>query len=216
MAGLATLAASMGFGRIPGLVACGPTHGAGPIIALELVRSPAALAELFGAPPCSAIFQAAQIRASWWDALAFIPAYAAFLALGAHALRNGARRLSLAAIAALLIAALLDQVEGLILFQLVPHWQSPPDLFGALFLAVRSKFALLGLGELLLAALAWRGPIPGKIAAIPLAGGGLASLWLLFTAPHDPAMMQAHSYAWMALLALAAIGSLNARWASRA
>jgi hypothetical protein len=179
------------------------------------VRSPAALAELFGPPSCSGIFQAAQLRASWWDALAFIPSYAAFLALGALALRGDARRLSLAAIAVLLVAALLDQVEGLILFQLVPHWQSPPDLFGALFLAVRIKFALLGLGSLLLAALAWRGTLIGKIAAVPLAAGGLASLWFLFTAPHDPAMMLGHRFAWMALLALAAIGSINPRWTSR-
>ncbi|NYT42650.1 hypothetical protein HZY97_17890 [Sphingomonas sp. R-74633] len=179
------------------------------------MRSPAALAELFGPPSCSGAFQAAQIRASWWDALAFIPAYAAFLALGAHGLRHDARRLSLAAIAVLLVAALLDQAEGLILFQLVPHWQSPPDLFGALFLAVRIKFALLGLGSLLLAALAWRGAVLSKIAAVPLAAGGLASLWFLFANPHDPAMMLGHRFAWMALLALAAIGSINPRWIRR-
>lgn len=202
----------MGF---PPVDPCGPTHGAGPIIAFELVRSPAALAELFGPPSCSSAFQAAQIRASWWDALAFIPTYAAFLALGASALRNDTRRLSRIAIAVLLVAALLDQIEGLILFQLAAHWQAPPDLFGALFLVVRPKFALLGLGSLLLAALAWRGTLLAKIGAVPLAAGGLASLWFLFANPHDPAMMLGHRYAWMALLALAAIGSLNSRWVNR-
>jgi len=212
VAGLATLAASMGF---PPVDACGPTHGTGPIIALELVRTPAALAELFGPPSCSGAFEAAQLRASWWDALAFIPAYAAFLALGAVALRGDAPRLSRIAVAVLLVAALLDQIEGLILFQIVPLWQSPPGLFDALFFTVRPKFALLGLGSVLLAALAWRGPWLGKIAALPLAAGGLASLWFLFANPHDPMMMQGHRYAWMALLALAAIGSVNARWVSR-
>ncbi|MDG2534661.1 hypothetical protein P6144_13445 [Sphingomonas sp. HITSZ_GF] len=212
MAGLATLAASMGF---PPVDACGPTHGAGPIIAFELVRNPSQLAELFGPPSCSGAFQAAQTRASWWDALAFIPAYAAFLALGACAMRNDARRLSLVAVATFLVAALLDQIEGLILFQLAAHWQSPPGLFGALFFTVRPKFALLGIGSLLLAALAWRGTLLGKIAAVPLAAGGLASLWFLFTDPHDPAMMLGHRYAWMALLALAAIGSINPRWTNR-
>lgn len=213
MAGLATLAASTGF---PPVDACGPTQGAGPIIALELVRTPAQLAELFGPPACSAAFQAAQWRASWWDALAFIPAYAAFLILGALALRNDARRLSTIAVAALLAAALLDQIEGLVLFQLIPNWQSPPDLFGALFFSVRPKFALLGIGSMLLAALAWRGPLLGKVAALPMAAGGIASLWFLFTNPHDPAMMLGHRYAWMALLALAVIGSINRRWVSRA
>lgn len=213
MAGLATLAASMGF---PPVDACGPTQGAGPIIALELVRNPAQLADLFGPPVCSAAFQAAQLRASWWDALAFIPAYAAFLILGALALRNDARRLSTIAIAVLLAAALLDQIEGLVLFQLIPNWQSPPDLLGVLFFSVRPKFALLGIGSILLAALAWRGPLLGKIAALPMAAGGIASLWFLFTNPHDPAMMLGHRYAWMALLALAFIGSVNRRWVSRA
>ena len=212
MAGLATLAASTGFPPVP---ACGPTQGAGPIIAFELVRSPAQLAELFGPSSCSGAFQAAQIRASWWDALAFIPAYAAFLALGAWALGGNARRLSRIAIAVLLIGALLDEIEGLILLQLAHHWQSPPDLFGALFFAVRPKFALLVIGSLLLAALAWRGTPIGKIAALPLAGGGLASLWFLFSDPHEPAMMLGHRYAWMALLALAAIGSIRPRWVRR-
>ena len=59
-----------------------------------------------------------------------------------------------------------------------------------------------------------RKPI-GKIAALPLAGGGLASLWFLFRAPHDPMMMLGHRYAWMALLALAAIGSIRPRWVRR-
>lgn len=203
----------MGF---PPVDACGPTHGTGPIIAFELVRSPAQLAELFGPPSCSGAFQAAQIRASWWDALAFIPAYAAFLALGAFALGDNARRLSRIAIAVLLVAALLDQIEGLILFQLAAHWQNPPDMFGALFFTVRPKFALLGIGSLLLAALAWRRTLIGKIGAAVLAAGGLVSLWFLFANPHDPMMMAGHRYAWMALLAIAAIGSVNARWVKRA
>jgi hypothetical protein len=203
----------MGF---PPVDACGPTHGTGPIIAFELVRSPAQLAELFGPASCSSKFQLAQMLASWWDALAFIPAYAAFLALGAWALRGDTRRLWWIAVAVLLGAALLDEIEGLILLRLAAHWQNPPDLFGALFFTVRPKFALLGIGSLLLAALAWRGTVIGKAGAAVLAAGGLVSLWFLFANPHDPMMMAGHRYAWMALLALAAIGSINARWVKRA
>jgi len=206
----------MGFGRIPDLIACGPTHGAGPIIALELVRSPAELAELFGAPPCSERFRIAQLSASWWDALVFIPAYATFLILGAWALRKGARRLGLAAMAVLFAAALFDQIEGVILLQILPVGPDAQSLFDLLFIAVRAKFVLLGIGELMLALLAWRGSLAGKIAAVPLAAGGLVSLWFLFSEPHHPLMMQAHSYGWMALLALAAIGAINPRWAARA
>jgi hypothetical protein len=216
VAGLATLAASMGFGRIPDLVACGPTHGAGPIIALELVRNPAELAELFGAPPCSEKFRIAQLSASWWDALVFIPAYATFLVLGAWALRHGARTLGLAAMGVLFAAALFDQVEGVILLQILPVGPDAQSLFDMLFVVVRTKFALLGIGELMLSLLAWRGTLVAKLTAVPLAAGGLVSLWFLLSEPHHPWMMQAHSYGWMALLALAVVGAINPRWVRRA
>ncbi|MDQ0248098.1 hypothetical protein J2W22_000145 [Sphingomonas kyeonggiensis] len=206
----------MGFGRIPDLVACGPTHGAGPIIALELVRSPAELAELFGAPPCSEKFRVAQLSASWWDALVFIPAYATFLILGALALRRDARTLGWIAMAVLFAAALLDQIEGVILLQILPVGPDAQSLFDMLFVAVRAKFALLGIGELLLALLAWRGALIARLSAVPLAAGGLVSLWFLLSAPHHPWMMQAHSYGWMALLALALVGAINPRWVRRA
>jgi len=206
----------MGFGRIPDLVACGPTHGAGPIIALELVRSPAELAELFGAPPCSEKFRVAQLSASWWDALVFIPAYATFLILGALALRRDARTLGWIAMAVLFAAALLDQIEGAILLQILPVGPDAQSLFDMLFVAVRAKFALLGIGELLLALLAWRGALIARLSAVPLAAGGLVSLWFLLSEPHHPWMMQAHSYGWMALLALALVGAINPRWVRRA
>ncbi len=212
VAGLATLAASMGFGRIPDLVACGPTYGAGPIIALELVRNPAELAELFGATPCSEKFRIAQLSASWWDALVFIPAYATFLVLGAWALRRSAPLLGLAAMGVLFGAALFDQIEGVILLQILPVGPDAQHLFDMLFFAVRTKFALLGIGELMLAALAWRGTLVAKLTAVPLAAGGLVSLWFLLSEPHHPWMMQAHSYGWMALLALAVVGAINPRW----
>ncbi|MFS2109569.1 hypothetical protein ACCC88_07775 [Sphingomonas sp. Sphisp140] len=205
----------MGFGRIPDLVACGPTHGAGPIIALELVRSPAELAELFGAPPCSEKFRVAQLSASWWDALVFIPAYATFLVLGALALRRDARALGWIAMAVLFGAALLDQIEGVILLQILPVGPDAQSLFDMLFVAVRAKFALLGIGELLLALLAWRGALIARLSAVPLAAGGLVSLWFLLSEPHHPWMMQAHSYGWMALLALALVGAINPRWVHR-
>ena len=51
---------------------------------------------------------------------------------------------------------------------------------------------------------------------VPLAAGGLVSLWFLLSEPHHPWMMQAHSYGWMALLALAVVGAINPRWVRRA
>jgi hypothetical protein len=197
---------SLGFPRIP---LCGPTGGAGAMVALELVRSAADLQSLFGSPSCSNQHAAAQTAALWWDVLAFIPAYAAFLAFAALALRPGGQRLALAATAMLLLAALLDEVEGLILFGLIADWRNPPDWFDALFWTVRPKFALLSLGELLLVLLLVRGSWLARIAAVPVAGGALLSLYFLFANPRAPLMMQGHRYAWTALLIVSLLAAVR-------
>lgn len=170
---------------------------------------------LFGAEPCTSRLISAQREALWLDLFGFIPAYAAFLTLGAFALRSAGRGLAMAAGAAFLIAALLDGVEGIVLFRLLAAFPGSPDLFDLLFWTVRPKFALLSLGAILLAALAWRLPPLGKIAAGPLLAGGLVSLATLVTTPHDPTMMKGHAAACVALLALAAIGSARPAWVTR-
>lgn len=212
----------MGF---PPVDACGPTHGASPIIALELVRDRIDLAELIGPASCAEKFRAAQLAASWWDAIAFIPAYCLFLILGAAGLRPPPRHLSLEfmprydlawnTMGLVIVAAVLDELEGAAVMELVSAGTPPYSTFGTLFWVVRSKFFLLGLAEIFLALLAWRGTPIAKAGAAVMAAGGLASLWFLFNAPHDPMMMLGHRYAWMALLALAAIGSINYRWVNR-
>jgi hypothetical protein len=200
--------ASTAFGWIAGLKACGPTGGASPIIAFELARTPDAIAALFGSEPCTATLLAAQRSALWLDELGFIPAYTAFLALGAWALRR-ADRLAIVTVAIFLIAGLCDEVEGVTMFALMDPLPGAPWLFTPLFWAVRIKFALLGLGELLLAAALVRGSWIGKIAALPMLAGGLMSLWFLFTAAHDPLMMKGHFYAWSALLAVAILAAIR-------
>ncbi len=207
LAGFATLLASTAFGWIPGLTACGPAGGAGPIIAFELARTPKALAALFGSEPCTAHLLAAQRSALWLDSFGFIPAYTAFLALAGWALRGG--RLALVTVVVFLVAGLCDEIEGVTMFAIMDPLPGAPWLFTPLFWAVRTKFALLGVGELLLALTLVRGTWPGRIAAIPLALGGLASLWFLFTAPHAPMMMKAHSYAWAALLVVAIVAAIR-------
>lgn len=186
-------------------------------MSLELARTPGQIADLFwnGDRACADRLAAALVKAQWLDALAFIPAYAAFLALGARALRDSAPRIALAAMVAVLAAALFDEIEGVILFDVIKNWESPGFL-GELFWAVHAKFALLGLGEVLLALLLVRTGWIGRIAAIPLAGGGLVSLWLLFTAPRDPWMMKAHFYAWSALLLVALVAAIRPALVRRA
>jgi hypothetical protein len=219
LAGLATLLASTAFGWIPDLKPCGDTGGTGAVMAFELARTPHDLIALFFGETgraCTDRLEAAQVRALWLDSLAFIPSYAAFLALGGLALRPAGARLARAAMIAVLAAALFDQAEGAILSQLVSSPESPPDLFGPLFWAVRAKFALLGLGEILLALLLLRTTWLGRVAAIPLAAGGLVSLRFLFTAPRDPLMMAGHRWAWTALLAVAILAAIRPTLVRRA
>jgi len=205
----------MAFGRVPGLIACGPSGGAGPVIALELVRSAGQLLALFGSEPCTGRLIAAQREALWLDMLGFIPAYTAFLALGAFALRRSGLVIALAAMSVFLMAGAFDEIEGLVLFKLLANLPGTAALYDSLFWTVRPKFALLGLGEIMLGALLWRGPLLAKIASGLLLAGGLASLYFLFNDPHAPAMMKAHSYAWAALLAVAVAGAARPEWAMR-
>jgi hypothetical protein len=209
LAGLATLAASMAFGKIAGLTPCGPSGGAGAILALELARTPQAVAALFGSAPCSARLLAAQQSALWLDSFGFIPAYTFFLALAAWALRGADRQLAVATVSVFVIAGLCDEIESVLLFRILSTLPGTPDLFAPLFAAVRTKFALLGLGELLLALLLLRHGWLARIAAVPVAAGGIIATWILFADPHQPVMMQAHSYAWAALLVIAIVAAIR-------
>jgi hypothetical protein len=206
----------MAFGRIAGLAACGPSGGAGPVIAFELVRTAEQVLALFGSEPCTSRLIAAQREALWLDMLVFIPAYTAFLSLGAFALRRSGLALALAAMGVFLLAGAFDEIEGLVLFKILGAMPGTQAYYDALFWTVRPKFALLGVGEILLAALLWRGPLPAKIASGLMLAGGLASLFFLLNDPHAPAMMKAHSYGWGALLIVALIGAARPALAMRA
>jgi hypothetical protein len=208
-AGLATLAVSVMFGRVPGLAPCGPSGGAGAVIALELVRSAADVTALFGSEPCTSRLIAAQRQALWLDMLAFIPAYLVFLLSAVVALRRASLGLALVAFNLVLIAGALDFVEGLILFKLLGGLPGEERAFTGLFWTVRPKFALLGLAEVMLALMLWRGALAAKVAAGVMAAGGVVALVYLFRAPHDPAMMKGYSVAWGALLVVAGIGALR-------
>jgi hypothetical protein len=117
--------------------------------------------------------------------------------------------LALAAVAAVLVAALLDEVEGAVMFGLLDSFPGDSSLFGPLFWTVRPKFALLAVGEILIALLLMRGSWLARIAAIPVAGGGVVALYLLFADPRAPLMMLGHRYAWTALLVVALIAAVR-------
>ncbi|MEG3179141.1 hypothetical protein [Sphingomonas sp. LT1P40] len=199
----------MMFGRVPNLTPCGPSGGAGAIIALELVRSVSDVTALFGNEPCTGGLIVAQRQALWLDMLGFIPAYTLFLLGAVVALRRASLGLALVAFNLIMIAGALDFIEGLILFKLLGNLPGDERTFTGLFWTVRPKFALLALGEVMIALMLWRGALAAKIAAGVMAAGGVVALVYLFRAPHDPAMMKGHTVAWGALLVVAAIGALR-------
>jgi hypothetical protein len=216
VAGLATLAVSVMFGRVPGLTPCGVsgdygTGGSSAVIALELVRSAADVTALFGSEPCAGRMIAAQRQALWLDMLGFIPAYLVFLLSAVVALRRASLGIALVAFNLIMIAGALDFIEGLILFKLLAALPGDERIFTGLFWTVRPKFALLALGEVMLALMLWRGALVAKVAAGAMAAGGVVALVYLFRSPHDPAMMKGHSVAWGALLVMAVIASVTKR-----
>jgi len=197
----------MAFGWIPGLAPCGPTGGLGSIMAFDLARSPAEVATIFGSGACRATLMAAQVKGLWLDGVAFIPSYTAFLVLAALALRRPAPRLALAAIVAVLMAGLLDEIEGGLLYAILRDLPGSPTLIALLYGEVRAKFALLALGVLLIGWLFVVHRRPGMIVAVPMIGGSMFSGVLIASNMYAPALMQGYRWSWTALLVAALIGS---------
>ena len=176
-------------------------------MAFELARSPAEVATIFGTGSCRATLIAGQVKGLWLDELVFIPSYAAFLVLAAWAARNPAPRLAWLAIAFVLGAGLLDEIEGGLLYAILRDLPGTPTLIALLYGEVRAKFTLLALGALLIGWLMLRSRRPGMVLALPIIGGSLFSGALIASNMHAPALMQGYRWSWTALLVAALIGS---------
>lgn len=205
-AGVVAFFCSWLFGQIPGLVACGPTGGLGPIIAFEFVKSTADVAALFGDEPCRSTLVAAQKTGLLLDEFGFIPAYTIFLILGAWATRMRGLWL-MAVVAALAIAGASDEIEGVILYLILRDLPGTQTLIDLLWWAVHVKFALLaigtaGIGAALIANRKWIGGASG----LAIFGGGTFALYGLTRFP-DASMMIGFTLAWFTLLATALVGS---------
>lgn len=208
LAGLIAFACSWGFGRIPGLVACGPVPGGlSPIIGFELARTPADVAALFGVDPCRSALVAAQWTGLWLDALGFIPSYTAFLIFAAIAASRG--RLRAAVIAMLVLAGLSDEVEGLVMGGIMKALPGTQAQLGQLYWAVHIKFGLLALGTTLIGlAIVRLGGLIALLAGAVVWIGGMAAIYGFGELP-GPVMMQAFTIAWFGLLATALIASIK-------
>ncbi|HNJ48353.1 MAG TPA: hypothetical protein PK479_07975 [Novosphingobium sp.] len=176
VAALPFLGIALSFGRIEGIAACNSSGDA--ILAFEMVRHPAEVAAQF-MPGCRDQAIAAQTKGLWLDILGFVPVYSALLILTLGALmRESAqvRRLALAGIAAVVVAALADQWENSRLLAILAALPGDQATIDQLIPAVRTKFGLLGLAEVLIGALHLRQPGWRKLAGAAIAGGGLLSL----------------------------------------
>lgn len=139
--GVIALLISRGFDLFHGLASCVPSKNS--ILFFEYARVPADAARIIANDTCSA----AQMSALWYDGLAFIPAYGAFLVLTALAAGG---KLKWPTVAAVLVACVCDEVEGLTLAGILNHLPGEPSHYAILIPAVRAKFLLLGLASLLI------------------------------------------------------------------
>jgi hypothetical protein len=192
------------FGMIPNIESCAETGGnLGSIIAFEIVRAPADVATLFGEEPCRGQFLAAMRHATWVDALAFIPAYSAFLICGMIALRSRGPKIAAAGVAAVLLGALFDQIEGVQLFAIMANLPGEQSTIDLLIPMVRGKFALLSLGALAIGWLIARiGGVWPVVGLIVTAGGAI----MLFGTTNDaqtPLLGLGGLISWTVLLATA-------------
>lgn len=207
-AGLITLAISYYFGEIPNIEGCAADAGEasiGSIIAFELVRSPAEVAALFGAEPCTANFLAAMHHATRVDALSFIPAYAAFLICGLIALRNYGGSLSGIGIAAVAAAAIFDQIEGFWLFSIMADLPGSQGEINWLIPAVRAKFLLLGVGAIAIGVLLTRRRGLGFLFGPIIALGGMMGAALIADDRYIGLTVQGSAIAWLALFIAALV-----------
>ncbi len=197
LAALGVIACVIGFAMIPGINACGTAND--PILAFEFVISPDEVAALFP-QDCRAVAAGAQRTGLLFDAFVFIPVYSAFLILSLVALRREARGPGLAgaAIAAVLIAALLDQFEGVQLWRILADMPGTEDMISLLMPAVRGKFALLGLAVL---AIGWLHVRAGRWRIGAGALIMLGALWSLFGLVSDyHRVSEGSALAWLALI----------------
>jgi hypothetical protein len=189
--GVIALIVSRGFDLFHGLASCVPAKNS--ILFFEYARVPGDAARIIANQTCSA----AQHAALWYDGLAFIPSYGAFVVLTALAAGG---KLKWPAVAAALIACVCDEIEGLTLGGILAHLPGEPSHYAILIPAVRIKFGLLALATLLIGGTLIRRRtwliVPG---AIIVAGAALA-LVSVTADDRAPIMMLAFAVTWPVLV----------------
>jgi hypothetical protein len=140
--GLATLIIAIGFAAVPGIDACGPAISAGQWV--DFQNSGVLRAATTQRAVCVGALKASM----WLDAIAFIPAYAAFLSTALLAAGAGRRAILLAGIGSLIVGVISDQVEGVRLLGILNALPGTTEMIAASQKARHAKEAFLQLSTL--------------------------------------------------------------------
>lgn len=176
--GLPALVVSGMIGRSTGLAECGHPRGLEPILAFEFVRNAADVGQVLLGGNC----RAGQAHGLMLDNLLFVPLYTLFVISAAWAagLARGGRPIAIAAVVAILIAAASDLIENATLAAILDGGGD----FDRLFWAVRIKFGLIAIGEILIGLLLLRHTVLLRFAGyMVIAAGGAAFITLLLGVP---------------------------------
>jgi len=190
--------------------ACGPTDGLAPILAFELVHSPAEVDALFGSEPCRSRFAAAMDKINRIDMYLFIPALVCFLGCGALAAGGGAASVAWATVILVIVAGVCDQAEDQILLAITAELPGTQSQIDWLFYLVRIKFALLGIISVAMGALLAGHGGWTRGAALMLIVSGLMVIAAIFGAYW--LLMPAIALSWLTLWIVALGGAFQSKF----
>lgn len=181
--------------------ACGSDGGLGPVIALEVARSADDVARVFGTGACGASLAKALREGTFADQFLFIPAFVAFLGLGALTFSPRGVRLAWLGVASALLGGLCDEGEDWILLGILDDLPGHGAPFGPLFWLVRCKFVLLSLSSACVGWLVMRSELPRErtLGALMLLGAGMCALGTLGVGVHR-LLVPGTFVAWLSLL----------------
>lgn len=201
--GLPALAVSQMIGQSAGLSTCGRPGGLEPVLAFEFARNAADAAQVLLGAEC----RAGQSHGLMLDNLLFVPLYTLFVisaAWAASRTRGASRIVAFAAIAAIAVAAAADLIENATLAAILDGGTA----FDRLFWAVRIKFGLIAVGELLIGVLLLRQHVLLRFAGyMVIAAGGAAFLTLVLGVPI--AMMKPIALGLILLFCVAIVASVR-------
>lgn len=175
VAGLVTLAITLGFGMLPAVKAAGACVASGDVIAFELATTLSELTRIFHplGDPCRPPALAAMDQVNHLDVFAYIPAYTAFAMLAVQFLAGNMRRpLPLAAVALATLALAADYRETTALLTITKDIEANAALTAQAAPAAWVKFGALAGQAALLSAICFtaapRRRILGGLLLLPL------------------------------------------------